>query len=301
MLFPNQIIEIIAPKNNILFDSDLGVSELLFDSRKLTFPTQSLFFAIKTAKNDGHLYISELIKLKVKNFIVSDNLDKYKDFSANFYQVDDPVLAMQQLAAKHRKNFNYPIVGITGSNGKTIIKEWLAAILSKEYSVIKSPNSYNSQIGVPLSIWQMNDTYNFGIFEAGISQKNEMEKLEAMIKPDIGILTNIGNAHSGFFKDDKEKLLEKLQLFKTTKNIIYNNDCQLIKETLGEDRFVHLQKISWGKNPNSYYKIISQKQLQNSTIVEFSHSAEWLEIPFVDACRNAGEQPRFDRCFKPGQ
>ncbi|MCL2435460.1 MAG: bifunctional UDP-N-acetylmuramoyl-tripeptide:D-alanyl-D-alanine ligase/alanine racemase [Lentimicrobiaceae bacterium] len=283
MLLPDNIIQIIAPKNSIVIDSNWGISELGFDSRKLTFPAQTLFFAIKTAKNDGHLYIKELIRQKVRNFIIGEDVEHYKGLNANFYQVNDPVLAMQQIAAEHRKHFNYPVVGITGSNGKTIIKEWLSTILSKDFSVIKSPNSYNSQIGVPLSVWQMNGNYNFGIFEAGISQKNEMDNLEAVIKPNIGILTNIGNAHSGFFENDEEKLLEKLKLFKDSSTIIYNTDAYLIKATLGAQDFAHLQKISWGKNPDSYYKIISQKQLQHTTIVEFSHSSEWLEIPFTDA------------------
>jgi alanine racemase len=199
MLLPHQITSIIAPKNCVVFDAEQRISELVFDSRKVTFPEQTLFFAIKTEKNDGHLYIPELIKQKVKNFIVSDNIEHYLKYNANFYQVIEPVRAMQQIAAAHRKRFNYQVVGITGSNGKTIVKEWLSTILSHEFSVIKSPNSYNSQIGVPLSVWQMNDNYGFAIFEAGISQPNEMEELEAVIKPDIGILTNIGNAHSGFF------------------------------------------------------------------------------------------------------
>jgi len=283
MLLPNHIIQIISPQNSIITDADWGISELVFDSRKVTFSAQTLFFAIKTAKNNGHLYISELIKQKVKNFVISDNLDSYKEYNANFYQVEEPVLAMQQIAAEHRKKFNYPVVGITGSNGKTIVKEWLSTILSKEFSVIKSPNSYNSQIGVPLSVWQMSDIHNFGIFEAGISQKNEMDKLEAVIKPNIGILTNIGNAHSGFFKNDKEKLFEKLQLFKNASTIVYNNDYQLIRDTINIADFSHLQKISWGKHQDSYYKIVSQKQLQTYTIVEFSHTTEWLEIPFTDA------------------
>ena len=283
MLLPAQILQIITPTNHSVLDANCGISELAFDSRKITFPEQTLFFAIKTAKNDGHLYISELIKQKVKNFVISENIEHYKNFNANFYQIDKPVLAMQQMASEHRKTFTYPVVGITGSNGKTIVKEWLSTILSHEFSVIKSPNSYNSQIGVPLSVWKMNDTYGFAIFEAGISQKNEMEKLEAVIQPDIGILTNIGNAHSGFFKNDKEKLIEKLKLFKSSSTIIYNNDNALIRKTLIQDEFAHLKKISWGKHQNSYYKIISQKQLQNSTIIEFSHSPEWLEIPFIDA------------------
>jgi alanine racemase len=283
MLLPNQITQIVAHKKCVVFDENRSISELVFDSRKNTLPEQTIFFAIKTEKNDGHLYIPELIKQKVKNFIISDDLEHYKKYNANFYQVADPVLAMQQIAAAHRKKFHYPVVGITGSNGKTIVKEWLATILSHEFSVIKSPNSYNSQIGVPLSVWKMNDSYGFAIFEAGISQKNEMEKLETVIKPDIGILTNIGNAHSGFFKHDKEKLLEKLKLFKSSSTIIYNSDSPLIRETLAEDEFACLKKISWGKEQNSYYKIISQKQLQNSTIIEFSHSPEWLEIPFIDA------------------
>jgi alanine racemase len=190
---------------------------------------------------------------------------------------------MQQMAAEHRKKFTCPVAGITGSNGKTIVKEWLSAILSKDFSVIKNPNSYNSQIGVPFSVWQMNENHSFGIFEAGISQKDEMDKLADVIQPNMGILTNIGNAHSGFFVNDKEKLIEKLKLFNTASSIIYNNDNQLIRETLDADRYAHLQKISWGKHPNSHYKIISQKQLQNATIIEFSHSPEWLEIPFLDA------------------
>jgi len=283
MLLPNKIIEIITPKNSKIVDQNWAISELVFDSRKLTFPQQSLFFAIKTGKNNGHHYIPELVKQKVKNFIVSEELDDYKNYDANFYLVDDPVFAMQQIAAEHRKQFNYPIVGITGSNGKTIVKEWLTAMLAKDFSIIKSPNSYNSQIGVPLSVWQMNDTHNFGIFEAGISQKDEMRKLEAVIKPNIGILTNIGNAHSGFFTNDKEKLLEKLQLFTSSSTIIYNNDNLLIRETLEGSSSKTLQKISWGKNKKSHFRIISQKQLQHATIVEFAHSSEYLEIPFTDA------------------
>jgi alanine racemase len=282
MLLPNKIEQIISPKNSIIIETGWAVSELVYDSRKLTFPAQSLFFAIKTDKNDGHLYIQELVKKKVKNFVVSESLENFKDFDANFYQVDDPVLAMQQIAAKHRKQFNYQVLGITGSNGKTIVKEWLSSILSNDFSVIKSPNSYNSQIGVPLSVWQMNDNYGFAIFEAGVSQKNEMDKLEVIIKPNIGILTNIGNAHSGFFENDKEKLLEKLKLFKNSNSIVFNNDDVLIRETLTNNDFSHLQKISWGKHKNSFYTITSQKQLQNSTVIEFSHSSEWLEIPFLD-------------------
>jgi len=288
MFLPNQIIEIVSPKNSIVTDTNWNISELVFDSRKITFSTDTLFFAIKTEKNDGHTYIPELVIQKVKNFIVSEDLDNFKDHNANFYQVDDPVLAMQQIAAEHRKQFNYPIVGITGSNGKTIVKEWLSTILSKDFSVIKNPNSYNSQIGVPLSVWQMNDSHNFGIFEAGISQRNEMDNLEAIIKPNIGILTNIGSAHSGFFNNDEEKLLEKLRLFKNASTIIFNNDNPLIHKTLTSNAplaadFSHLKKISWGINPDSYYKIVAQKQLQKSTIIEFSHTSEWLEIPFVDA------------------
>ncbi|MDR2971518.1 MAG: bifunctional UDP-N-acetylmuramoyl-tripeptide:D-alanyl-D-alanine ligase/alanine racemase [Bacteroidales bacterium] len=283
MLLPIQIIQTTAPKNSIVFNPNWSISELAFDSRKITFPEQTLFFAIKTAKNNGNLYIPELIKQKVKNFIVTENIENFRKFEANFYYVEDPVLAMQQIAAEHRKKFTYPVVGITGSNGKTIVKEWLSTILSKDFSVIKNPNSYNSQIGVPLSVWQMNETHSFGIFEAGISQKNEMDKLEAIIKPNMGILTNIGNAHSGFFENDKEKLIEKLKLFKNVSFLIYNNDDPLIRETFSDENYKHLQKISWGKHQNSYYRIISQRQLQNITIVEFSHSAEWLEIPFLDA------------------
>ena len=283
MLLPKQILQVITHKNSSIFDANCGISELAYDSRKITFPEQTLFFAIKTAKNDGHLYIPELIKQKVKNFVISENIEHYKNIDANFYQVEDPVLAMQQLATEHRRKFDCPVVGITGSNGKTIVKEWLSTILSKDFFVIKNPNSYNSQIGVPFSVWQMNANHSFAIFEAGISQTNEMDNLAAVIQPNIGILTNIGNAHSGFFKNDKEKLIEKLTLFNTASSIVYHNDQQLMREILEENDYAHLQKISWGKHQGSHYKIISQKQLQNSTVVEFSHTPEWLEIPFTDA------------------
>jgi len=283
MLLPDKIIELITPLNHYIFAPHQGATELSFDSRKIIFPKQTLFFAIKTARNDGHLYIAELVKQKVKNFVVSENVDNYKDYDANFFQVADPVFAMQQITAEHRKGFNYPVVGITGSNGKTIVKEWLASILSKDYSIIKSPNSYNSQIGVPLSVWQMNESHNFAVFEAGISQKNEMDKLGEIIKPTLGILTNIGNAHSGFFQNDKEKLLEKLQLFKNSSALIFNNDSTLIRNTLTEKQFSHLKKISWGEHQDSHYRIIDKKQLQCSTIVEFLHSSDWIEIPFTDA------------------
>jgi len=283
MLLPEQIIQITAPEKSMVFCPNWGVSELVFDSRKIVFPEKTLFFAIITAKNDGHLYIPALIRQKVKNFIVSKDLENFKDLDANFYRVENPVLAMQQIAAEHRKMFHYPVVGITGSNGKTIVKEWLSIALTKDFSIIKNPNSYNSQIGVPFSVWQMNNTHSLGIFEAGISQKNEISNLEKVIQPDIGILTNIGNAHSGFFENDKEKLIEKLKLFINASSIIYNNDNKLIRETMVEDSYTHLQKISWGKHTDSHFKIISLKQLQHSTIVEFSHSHEWLEIPFLDA------------------
>ncbi len=155
---------------------DAPVSILLTDSRRLSFPEQSLFFALQTKTNDGHNYIQGLYKLRVRNFVVSTFLPEFESMpEANFLVVKDTLKALQKLAAHHRKRFNIPVIGITGSNGKTIVKEFLYQLLHNEFNIVRSPRSYNSQLGVPLSVWQMSDKNTLGIFEAGISQPDEME------------------------------------------------------------------------------------------------------------------------------
>ena len=213
MLTLSQIKDICHPLHCHLANENTEIEFLAFDSRNVLIPQRTLFFAIATAKNDGHHYIPELWEKGVRNFIITRPVAEFAQFSnANFIQVENAVTSLQEIAAHHRRQYGYPVVGITGSNGKTIVKEWLGQMLTPEFHVVKNPNSYNSQIGVPLSVWQMKDRHNIAIFEAGISQPGEMEKLAAVIQPTIGILTNIGAAHKEFFHDNEEKLKEKSKL-----------------------------------------------------------------------------------------
>jgi alanine racemase len=193
------------------------IEHLVLDSRKIYSPGTSLFFALKGDRRNGHQFIAEVYKKGVKNFVVSEKIDPSVYPGTNFVRVKDTLTALQQLAAYHRKQFNIPVIGITGSNGKTIVKEWLYQLLHQDYNIVRSPKSYNSQIGVPLSVWQMNEQNTLGIFEAGISKPGEMEKLEKIIQPTIGVLTNIGEAHSEGFLSKEQKEAEKRILFKNAK------------------------------------------------------------------------------------
>jgi len=177
-------------------DKDDVIEQILLDSRKLIFPRTSLFFALAGYRRDGHQFIKELYERGVRNFIVFREFDSAQYPEANIILVADTLQALQELTSFHRKQFDIPVIGITGSNGKTIVKEWLNQLLEDDFNIVRSPKSYNSQIGVPLSVWQMNDKNELGIFEAGISQKNEMQNLEYIIRPTIGIFTNIGEAHN---------------------------------------------------------------------------------------------------------
>ena len=216
-----EIARVIGAKTNQLLDDT--VSLLLTDSRRLSFPEQSLFFALKTKTNDGHRYIQELYKLRVRNFVVSDMLPEFESMKdAHFLIVKDTLRALQKLATHHRKQFNIPVIGITGSNGKTIVKEFLYQLLHNEFNIVRSPRSYNSQLGVPLSVWQMSEKNTLGIFEAGISQPDEMERLQPIIAPTIGIITNIGEAHQENFLSSNQKCMEKLTLFNDCEAIIYD-------------------------------------------------------------------------------
>ena len=190
------------------------IEHLLTDSRKVYAPASSLFFALSGARRDGHQFIPELYKRGIRNFVVNHKVSKEDYPDAVFLVVKDSLVALQQLAAHHRRQFNIPVIGITGSNGKTIVKEWLYQLLQEEYNIVRSPKSYNSQIGVPLSVWQINQQNTLGIFEAGVSQPGEMEQLEKIIQPTIGVLTNIGEAHSEGFESLQQKELEKRLLFK---------------------------------------------------------------------------------------
>ena len=193
---------------------DTVIEQLLLDSRRVHSAATSLFFALKGHRRDGHQFITDLYKKGVRSFVVSQAIDTAVYPEANFIFVHDTLIALQQLAAYHRQQFTIPVIGITGSNGKTIVKEWLYQLLHEDFNIVRSPKSYNSQIGVPLSVWQLNEQHSLAIFEAGISQPGDMEKLQKIIQPTIGVLTNIGEAHSEGFENKIQKTEEKKILFK---------------------------------------------------------------------------------------
>ena len=185
------------------------VEELLTDSRKVAHAETSLFFALKGDRHDGHFYIQACMEQGVVNFVVSEFRDDWKNLKANFIVVSDSLGALQQLARHHREQFTIPVIGITGSNGKTIVKEWLYQLMRDDKNIVRSPKSYNSQTGVPLSIWQLSEEHELAIFEAGLSRPGEMDKLEKMIQPTIGIFTNLGSAHDENFDNQNLKVIEK--------------------------------------------------------------------------------------------
>lgn len=206
------------------------INWLLIDSRSLCFPDETLFFALKTEKNDGHKYIEELYRRGVRNFVVEDIPLPVSSMAAgalggcNFLVVKSPLQALQDLAAYHRSKLNIPVIGITGSNGKTTVKEWLYQLLSPDFNVCRSPRSYNSQVGVPLSVWLISPHNDVAIIEAGISQPGEMAKLERIVKPTIGVMTNLGAAHQENFLSYDIKCAEKLQLFQNSQKVVLNTD-----------------------------------------------------------------------------
>jgi Alr-MurF fusion protein len=197
----------------IQFSKNDKVSELSYDSRKIQSPEKTLFFALRTAHADGHQFLEDAYQKGVRNFCVAQETDAAKFPGSNIILVGNTLKALQSLAAYHRSQFALPVIGITGSNGKTIVKEWLYQLLHEDYNIVRSPRSYNSQLGVPLSVWQINHQHTLGIFEAGISEVGEMQNLEEIIKPDIGVLTNIGEAHDAGFNSSEQKKQEKLKLF----------------------------------------------------------------------------------------
>ena len=216
--------------------AERNISFLLTDSRSLAFPEETLFFALHSERNDGHRYIEELYNRGVRNFVVSKVPEK-NYAGANFLVVNDTLEALQRLAERHRDNFNIPIVGITGSNGKTVVKEWLYQILMPSMRVTRSPRSYNSQIGVPLSVWRLNKNSEVGLFEAGISKPGEMTRLADIIQPTTGIFTNLGQAHQENFHSPEEKCEEKLMLFKDCESLIFPADDDIIFRTLKKSDF----------------------------------------------------------------
>ena len=258
---------------------------ILTDSRSLCFAEETLFFALKTKRNDGHKYIPELYSRGVRNFVVSDLPASIEDYAeANFLQVASPLKGLQRLAEGHRGRFDVPVIGITGSNGKTIVKEWLYQLLGTERIITRSPRSYNSQIGVPLSVWLMNDSTELGIFEAGISEMGEMEALQSIVRPTIGVLTNIGGAHQENFFSLEDKCMEKLALFKDCDVVIYDGDDELINSCVAKSLFT-AREIAWSRKDNERPLFIESIEKGGaSTTIRYRYLGMPNEytIPFID-------------------
>jgi alanine racemase len=280
----DEIIKIVKGK---LFGSGKGnISQILTDSRSYCLPGKTAFFALKGPFHNGHDFIQQLKTKGVNCFIVSEKpTGKTIGDEISFILVEDTLTALHRVASYSRQLFKKPLVSITGSNGKTIIKEWLSQILSIERKVVRSPKSYNSQIGVPLSLWLLDNNFDFGIIEAGISQPGEMGKLEQMIQPDIGIISNIGEAHQENFINTEEKLREKLRLFKNTGTLIYCRDHLIIHQMIKVE-CQHQKKriINWSFKGNANLIVHSVESLRGRTVLtgEYEEDAFSFEIPFTD-------------------
>ena len=263
------------------------VAFILTDSRSLCFPEETLFFALQTNRNDGHKYIPELYQRGVRNFVVTnvpaDRAETYPD--ANFLKVSNTLKALQRLAERHRDEFDIPVVGITGSNGKTMVKEWLYQLLSPEMFVTRSPRSYNSQIGVPLSVWLMDEHTQVGIFEAGISKPGEMAALRAIIRPTIAVLTNLGTAHQENFSSMEAKCREKLVLFHDARTVVYDADDAIVRRIVSETD-IQGETIAWSRrDKNAAFYVSEVKKEDAMSVVSYIYKgvAGRYSLPFIDA------------------
>ena len=267
------------------------IEHILLDSRKIIFPQSSLFVAIKGPRRDGHLFINELYQKGVRSFIVSKDITVEELPGANVILVRDTLAAFHALAIHHRKQFTIPVIGITGSNGKTIVKEWLNQLLEEQFNIVRSPKSYNSQIGVPLSVWQMNESHELAIFEAGISESGEMSNLEKIIQPTIGIFTNIGEAHSEGFINLRQKINEKLQLFTHVETLIYCKDDPALHEAVailsqqlhrrGDKTFA---MCNWSRFGEAALQVqtIHKEETHSTITAAWQTETFQISIPFTD-------------------
>ncbi len=270
--------------------NDNYIKHLSLDSRKLNDPSNTLFFAIKGPRHDGHAYLESAYETGVRNFVVSDNRRLHQLKEANILLVKDSTKALQLLVRFHRQQFNIPIIGITGSNGKTIVKEWLNQLLSPDKNIVRSPKSYNSQVGVPLSVWAMNEQHELGIFEAGISQPDEMDSLEKVIIPTIGVFTNIGDAHAEGFLNTRHKVKEKLKLFVHSDILIYCRDYPDINQSISEFKLYsqgdsdQFQLFTWSRKTSADLRVIKEEIKNKETLVVAQYKELELEIviPFTD-------------------
>lgn len=276
---------------------DIEVQELIIDTRKITNAAHALFFALKGTLRDGHQFIPAAYQKGIRLFVVSGSIEQAAFPGALFLQVEDVLAALQVIGAHHRAGFSYPVIGITGSNGKTIVKEWLYDLLAQcspyneQAGPVRSPKSYNSQIGIPLSTWLMQVNNTIGIFEAGISKPGEMELAEAIIRPDIGIFTNIGDAHNEGFENITEKIREKLKLFSHTRQLVYCKDQERLDREISAwlpernaGALAPLTCFTWSLSREADLNIRSVVTNDTATHIKADYLSEQIsiEIPYTD-------------------
>ncbi len=266
-------------------ERDYNVAFLLTDSRSLSFAEETMFFALRSKRNDGHRYIQELYKRGVRNFVVDTTPSDSSYEDANFLVVPDTLAALQRLAERHRDEFQIPVIGITGSNGKTVVKEWLYQLLAPSMNVTRSPRSYNSQIGVPLSVWNLREDTEVGIFEAGISQPDEMRQLADIIQPTIGVFTTLGEAHQENFHSLEEKCREKFQLFKDCKTLIYPIDNDVVFRIMRQCGFKG-EMLGWSaSDPSAAFYVTSTDKKDDHTTIHYIYKGTESEytINYISA------------------
>ncbi len=282
----SELVEIVNGKLLSDVGNDITIRDIIIDSRQFITARNCMFIALVSNRNDGHNYLQPLYAKGLRIFMVSHtNFSKESMPDAAFVLVNNTLTALQQLAAYHRKQFDIPVIGITGSNGKTIVKEWLFQLLSPDRTIIRSPKSYNSQIGVPLSVWQMDKQHQLALFEAGISEPDEMDKLQQIIKPTIGLFTNIGQAHGENFIQINQKVGEKLKLFTKVDTLVYCADHADIQSIIIRSELLHsIQAFSWSRKYQADLQITEIKKTAKSCTIEGIYKAKnaTITIPFCD-------------------
>lgn len=271
--------------NLVGIGAENAIKHLLIDSRKLSGTDNVLFFAIKGDRHDGHIFIDDLLKAGVRNFVVSLPPKESWLENGSFVVVENTLVALQTLAAEHRNQFELPVIGITGSNGKTIVKEWIYQLLREDRNIVRSPKSFNSQVGVPLSVWQIKPEHELAIFEAGISKPGEMRSLEKIIHPTIGIFTNLGLPHDENFTNHTEKAKEKLDLFTNAEYLLYCRDYLVLDEVLKqESRLTNTKLIGWSRKSRADLQIGRIAKGNYETEIQGVYKNDFIRItiPFTD-------------------
>jgi alanine racemase len=279
---PEQIAE--ACEGHLVKNNDSVVARLLIDSRSVYDAAESLFIALSGNKHDGHQFLHQLVRKGVRNFVVrKGRIPADVAEEANWIEVNNPVRALQQIGAWHRSRFQIPVLGITGSNGKTIVKEWITQMMGSDVFIARSPRSYNSQIGVPFSVWHLNETSELGIFEAGISMPGEMRLLQEIIRPTIGLFTTLGQAHQENFSSLEEKLEEKMVLFKEVDTILYDCDQALVDERMGT-MFPEKELLTWGRAEKATLQLLSEDEVNDCKHLMLRWGVDTFEvvIPYTD-------------------